>query len=201
MLSLFLIPVAILLLCLFMYYVVGKSFNEYFSSMEERSSLLQKVLLLVMTKDIVSFFASPDANRIVDLLFEEAQTSKEDIEEKLLDSVESAGPAIENLYASLKRAYAPSASINRARSASTLLKLNILLYGVVVSVSEALELYFAEMLHVMIYQFLNGAIFGGTVIFAVVLASMAVFIYNETRKVDYQVESVSDPENVATLTE
>ncbi len=198
---LFLIPAGILVICLFSYLLTRSWFESYFQGIEERTDLLQRVLYLVMTKDIVSFFASPDANRIVDLLFDEASTSSEDIEEKLLDSVKSAGPAIESLYASLKKAYAPSANINRARSIGSLLRLNIILYGTIVSTSEAVEIYFVNAGIANFSDFLNGLVFGGTIIFAVVLTSMALFIHNETRKVEAQMKKMSDPSSFESASE
>lgn len=187
------IPFVILALCLIAFFAMRKAFENYFERLEDRTSLLQRVLYLVMTKDIVSFFASPEANRIVDILFDEAQKSKEDIEDKLLESVQSAGPEIERLYASLKRAYSPSAYVYKAKSVSVLLRINILLYGIVVAVSEIMVLFFVYVDTIPIRIFLNGIVFGGTLVFAIALTSMAVYILMESRKIDKHMEKLSDP--------
>lgn len=188
-----LIPIGILALCLFTYFGLKRAFDGYFTNMEERTNLLQRVLYLVMTKDIVSFFASPEANKIVDILFDEQQKSKENLEDVLLESVQSAGPEIEKLYTSLKRAYGPSASMFKAKSASLLLRLNILLYGIVVSASELVEVYFLYVMDSHRVTFLNGIVFGGTLIFAIFLVSMAAYIYLESRRINRHVMNMTDP--------
>lgn len=192
------IPFAILALCIIAFLGLKSAFETYFEKLESRTSLLQRVLYLVMTKDIVSFFASPEANRIVDILFDEAQKSKEDIEDKLLESVQSAGPEIEKLYASLKRAYSPSAYIYNAKSASVLLRINILLYGLVVAASEIVELFFLYVADEHTAIFLNGIVFGVTLIFAIALASMAFYIFIESRNIDKHMQKLSDPSLVDT---
>ncbi len=197
---LFIIPAMILFICVLIYLVIGGTFGRYFDRLEEKSELLQRVLYLIMTKDILSFFNSPDSNRIVDLLFGEGVES-EDIEEKLLDSVRSSGPAIENLYGALKRAYAPSASINKARSASSLLRLGVLIYGVVVSVSETIDLYFEAMVTGSRMLFINGLLFGGTIIFAALIFSMGFYIYREITKVDREMERLREPSEIRGLTQ
>lgn len=191
-----LIPLAILILCITAFFTLRRAFEGYFTGLESRTNLLQRVLYLVMTKDIVSFFASPEANRIVDILFDEAKTSKEDVEEKLLESVQSAGPEIERLYKSLRRAYSPSAFIYKARSVSLLLRLNILLYGVAVSASEIVEVFFLYVNDSSTVTFLNGIVFGGTLIFAIALASMAFYIFYEARRIDKHMQRLSDPSYV-----
>ncbi len=195
------IPVLILALCVIAFFALRKAFESYFTGLEDRTNLLQRVLYLVMTKDIVSFFASPEANRIVDILFDEAQKSKEDVEDKLLESVQSAGPEIEKLYSSLKRAYSPSAFIYKARSVSLLLRLNILLYGIAVASSEIVELFFLYIKDEHSVIFLNGIVFGGTLIFAVALVSMAIYILIESRKIDKHMQKLSDPSFMDTPTE
>lgn len=190
-----LIPVFILSLCVFAFFALRKTFEGYFDRLENRTNLLQRILYLVMTKDIVSFFASPEANRIVDILFDENE-SKENTEDKLLESVQSAGPEIEKLYGSLRRAYSPSALIYKARSVSLLLRMNILFYGIAVSVSEIVELFFLYVKSDPTVTFLNGIVFGGTLIFAIALASMALYIYYESRKIDRHMEKLSDPSYV-----
>ncbi|AKA49417.1 hypothetical protein IX51_10270 [uncultured archaeon] len=192
------IPISILVLCIVAFIALRRTFDGYFAKLEDRTSLLQRVLYLVMTKDIVSFFASPEANRIVDILFDEGQKGREDIEDKLLESVQSAGPEIEKLYSSLKRAYSPSAFIYKARSVSFLLRLNILFYGVAVSVSELVELFFLYIKDDYTVTFMNGIVFGGTLIFAVALATMAIYIFHESRKIDKHMERLSDPSLVDT---
>lgn len=188
-----LIPVLILIICILAFLVLRRAFEAYFKGMEERSNLLQRVLYLVMTKDIVSFFASPEANRIVDILYDESQTSKEDVEDKLLESVQSAGPEIERLYASLKKAYEPSASMFKSKSASMLLRLNILLYGIAVSVSEFIEVYYYYGKDIHTITFMNGLVFGGTIIFAMLLVSMSLYIFFESRKIVMHVKNLTDP--------
>lgn len=190
------IPFVILALCVIAFFTMRRAFENYFERLDDRTSLLQRVLYLVMTKDIVSFFASPEANKIVDILFDEAQKSKENVEDKLLESVQSAGPEIERLYASLKRAYSPSAYVNKARSVSVLLRINILLYGVIVAISEIIVLFFIYVADIPTKIFLNGIVFGGTLIFAVALTSMAVYILVESRKIDKHMEKLSDPDMI-----
>lgn len=187
------IPVGILAICISAFFVLKKAFAVYFENLEDRSSLLQRVLYLVMTKDIVSFFASPEANKIVDILFDEDRDPTEDIEDQLLASVQSAGPEIEKLYSSLKNAYEPSAFVNRAKSAGLLLRLNILLYGIAVSSSQIVALYYLYTGYYHAVTFLNGLIFGGAIIFAVALTSMAIYIYVETRKIDKHVKTLGEP--------
>lgn len=191
-----LIPVVILVICVIAFLVLRRAFEGYFKGMEERSNLLQRVLYLVMTKDIVSFFASPEANKIVDILYDEGQTGKEDIEDKLLESVQSAGPEIERLYASLRKAYEPSASMFKAKSASMLLRLNILLYGIAVSISEFVEVYYYYVKDMHSITFMNGLIFGGTIIFAMLLVSMSLYIYFESGKITRHVKNLTDPSSM-----
>lgn len=191
-----LIPVGILVICIVTYITLGRAFRGYFKGLEERSSLLQRVLYLVMTKDIVSFFASPEANRIVDILYDEGGNGREDLEDMLLESVQSAGPEIERLYTSLRKAYEPSASMFRAKSASVMLRLNVLLYGVAVSISEFVEVYFYYIEDIHSITFINGLVFGGTLVFAMLLVSMSLYIYFESRKINRHMQNLADPSSV-----
>lgn len=189
----FLIPAVILAICIITFLLLRRTFSDYFKGLEDRTNLLQRVLYLVMTKDIVSFFASPEANRIVEILFDDEARDKVDMEDELLKSVQSAGPEIEKLYTSLSKAYEPSSFIDSARSASVLLRINILLYGVAVSASEFMVVYFAYLDDYSRVTFLNGIVFGGTILFALALVTMVVYIYSKSRRIHRHMRKLSDP--------
>lgn len=184
MLEVILIPLAILVCTVLVYFTIEPAFDQYLVKLEDKTRTMQKISILITSSNLVNFFSESDASRVVETLLTRTQDDQDSLESILMNLGERASGEIERLYEAVKKGYEPLEHLARVKVASTFLRIVVLFYGLSVSLSEIILIYLRYESANSVFSALNGFIFGGTMLSSAIVSFIIAYIVNASRKID-----------------
>lgn len=184
MLAILVIPFAILGCTLIVYFMMEPAFKQYLESLENKTSSMQRISILITSSNLINFFSRSDASKIVETLLKGSKEDPELLEDELMELGNSATGEIRDLYQEVLKGYEPLEQLARVKVASTFLRIVVLFYGVSVSISETVLIYLRHISAVTQFSALNGFIFGGTMVSSAIVAFIIVYIVKASRRIN-----------------
>ncbi len=184
MLVIILVPLVILASTVAVFFLLGPALGFYFSKLEEKTRMMQKVAILMTSSRLVDFFSKSEASKVVETLLTKSADDNEGLEKVLLDLGDKASGEIEKLYQEVKRGYEPLEYLSKVKVASVFLRITVLLYGLSVSISEVVLIYLKVTASLSLFSLLNGVMFGGSIVSSALVLFIILYLTHESRKID-----------------
>lgn len=184
MITIAVIPIAILISTVVIYFILGKGIDNYLMKVERKTRTVQRISLLLVASDFVSLFSSSESRNLVEKLSNSEAETEDDMFDSLSSSFGSAGLEISQLYREMNKAYKPSEDLSRIKLSALYLKIIVLFYGVSISVSQFVILYLLYYTRYEFISFLNSDLVVATILFSSIVVFIIAYILRISQKIE-----------------
>lgn len=184
MLVVFVFPTFILVSIIITYFILGKALAAFVAKIESKTKTIQRISLLLIASDFVSLFSSSESKNLVEKLVQAENENDELLFDSLNTSFGGAGSEIEKLYVEINRAYKPSEELSRIKISATYLKTILLIYGVLLSISQYVITFLFYPARFDLFSPLSSDLLVATALFSSIAVYVAVYIFRMSRRIE-----------------
>ena len=178
------IPIAIILSTIAIFFILSKALSSYIHKMENKTKTIQRISLLLIASDFVSLFSSSESKNLVDNIVQGRGQDDEHIFESLSSSFGGAGYEIERLYTEINRAYRPSEELSKIKTSAMYLRIILLFYGLSVSISQFVIVTFFTKFRPDLFSPATSGMLIATVLFSSIFLYISVYISYLSRRIE-----------------
>lgn len=180
----FLFPTFILISTVITYFLLNRALAAYIAKIESKTKTIQRISLLLIASDFVSLFSSSESKNLVEKLIRPDTDNEETLFESLNTSFGGAGSEIEKLYKEMNKAYRPSEDLSKIKLSATYLKSILLIYGVLLSISQYVITYLYYPGRFDLFSPLSVDLLVATMLFSSIAVYVAVYIFRISRRIE-----------------
>jgi len=190
MLEIVFIPFLTLGSTIAIYYILGPSLKRYQESAEKKFDKMQRIWVLVVASEFVSFFSKSETSRMVEKLLESEREDDNSLVKSLDESIVIARYEMEKFFTRQKKEYERLSYMSKMRVSAFYIRIFVLVFGVIIASAQLLLFYLLFSTAFYLTSFLNGLFLGGSIIFSGILATMIIYMWNVSRKLDLEYTSI-----------
>lgn len=192
MLVIFIFPTFILVSTVITYFLLNKALRAYISKIEGKTKTIQRISLLLIASDFVSLFSSSESKNLVEKLVRPDNDNEESLFESLNTSFGEAGSEIEKLYREINRAYRPSEDLSRIKLSATYLESILLIYGVLLSISQYGITYLYYPGRFDLFSPLSIDLLVATMLFSSIAVYVVIYIFRISRRIEMRYSKLQE---------